>query len=514
MGGPPDENSMQQRPPSPSLDTASVRMMPIGGDGPLATLIRDRRADNARGPVGRLLDRMRIRSLAVQFLLIGGLVSLVAMGLVGKVVTRLIEDAVTRNSAASTALYVDSVIAPLLLDVQTSERLSDADARALDETLGNGALGERLVSFRLWRPDGTILYASDKELVGRRFEPGEDLRTALSGKMVAEYGAVDDLESIGEREPGQPLLKIYNPILQPWTGEVVAVSEFYEVATDFGHGLRQARLQSWLSVAGATLVFFLILSLVVLRGSRTIDRQSMALERRVGELSRLLDRNRVLHERVQGASRRAAALNESYLRRIGADLHDGPAQLVALAALRLDSEVVGDPNASFDARRREISAVKEHLNEALREIRSISSGLVLPQLETAELGEILARVVRAHEQRTGTTVELSVSGETVTLSPSEKICTYRFVQEALNNSSRHAGGDGQVVTQSFEDRCMVVQVRDNGPGFDPADLRPERMGLAGLRDRVESLGGRFQVTTSQKGTTVTMRLPIEKMETE
>ena len=82
----------------------------------------------------KLADRWNSQSLALQFLLVGGLVSVVAMILIGTAVTNLIETAVTRNSAAATALYVDSVVAPLLPDMQTNEVLGDSVTRALDET--------------------------------------------------------------------------------------------------------------------------------------------------------------------------------------------------------------------------------------------------------------------------------------------------------------------------------------------------------------------------------------------
>ena len=147
--------------------------------------------------------------------------------------TSLIEAGVTRNSAAATALYVDSVIGPILPDMQKSEVLSDPVERALDETLGNAPLGRRLLSFKLWSRDGTILYSNNKSLVGRRFQPNPEVEEAFEGKMIAQFDRVDDVESEAERASGLPLLEIYNPVLQPWTGEVVAVSEFYEIATDF-----------------------------------------------------------------------------------------------------------------------------------------------------------------------------------------------------------------------------------------------------------------------------------------
>jgi signal transduction histidine kinase len=100
----------------------------------------------------------------------------------------------------------------------------------------------------------------------------------------------------------------------------------------------------------------------------------------------------------------------------------------------------------------------------------------------------------------------------VSLSPSERICIYRFVQEALNNGYRHAGGLGQSVTQTADGACIRVEVADGGPGFDTAAVRPEGLGLAGLRERVESLGGRFAIESSKTGTKVTMSLDIDDVE--
>ncbi|TXI05209.1 MAG: sensor histidine kinase [Rhizobium sp.] len=459
-----------------------------------------------------LIARWNSQSLAMQFLLAGGLVAICAMLVVGSFVAGLIENAVTRNSAATTALYVDSVIAPLLPDMQTTQVLDDTVTRALDETLGQGALGTRLSSFRLWRDDGTVLYSSDKALSGKQFPLSSSLKTAFSGKMVAKFNRIDDVESVAERNSGKPLLEIYNPVLQPWSGKVVAVSEFYEVANDFEWSLNQARLLSWLVVGLFTLTFFALLSIIVLRGSRTIDSQRQALNGRIGELSALLQQNEALRARVQRATQRAASLNESYLRRIGADLHDGPAQLVAYASLRLDSLALTSPTASPHEREASLNTIKASLDDAMAEIRSICSGLMLPHIETDKLSGLLRRAIGAHERRTGTTVALVVSLVSADLSTSAKICVYRFVQEALNNGFRHAGGIGQKVVQSLENGQVVIEVADEGPGFDPKDVGPQKLGLAGLRDRVESLGGTFQLLSSSRGTAVRMSLNIEEME--
>ncbi|MDR6192691.1 signal transduction histidine kinase [Agrobacterium pusense] len=471
-----------------------------------------RTGPNHEAPITSPVARWNSQSLARQFLLAGGFVAICAMVVVGYFVASLIENAVTRNSAATTALYVDSVIAPLLPDMQTTQSLDDSITRALDETLGQGALGKRLFSFRLWRSDGTILYSSEKSLSGKRLPLSGDLKTAFTGQMTARFNRIDGVESDAERDSEKPLLEIYNPVLQPWSGKVVAVSEFFEVADEFEWSLKQARLLSWLAVAAFTTIFFGLLSIIVLRGSRTIDSQRGALNDRIDELSALLRQNEALRARVQRATQRATSLNESYLRRIGADLHDGPAQLVAYASLRLDSPKLADPRTPAEEREASLTTIKTSLDDAMAEIRAICSGLMLPHIETDSLAALLKRAIVAHEQRTGVTVDLLLNETPAYLSRASKICIYRFVQEALNNGYRHAGGIGQKVTQSSEGGQVTVEVADEGHGFSMSDVSPEKLGLAGLRDRVESLGGVFHLFSSDRGTIVRMSLNIEEME--
>ncbi len=471
-----------------------------------------RTGPNQEAPITSPVARWNSQSLARQFLLAGGFVAICAMVVVGYFVASLIENAVTRNSAATTALYVDSVIAPLLPDMQTTQSLDDSITRALDETLGQGALGKRLFSFRLWRSDGTILYSSEKSLSGKQFPLSGDLETAFTGQMTARFNRIDGVESDAERDSEKPLLQIYNPVLQPWSGKVVAVSEFFEVADEFEWSLKQARLLSWLAVAAFTTIFFGLLSIIVLRGSRTIDSQRRALNDRIDELSALLRQNEALRARVQRATQRATSLNESYLRRIGADLHDGPAQLVAYASLRLDSPKLADPRTPAEEREASLTNIKTSLDDAMAEIRAICSGLMLPHIETDSLAALLKRAIVAHEQRTGVTVDLLLNETPAYLSRAAKICIYRFVQEALNNGYRHAGGIGQKITQSSEGSQVTVEVADEGHGFRMSDVPPEKLGLAGLRDRVESLGGVFHLFSSDRGTIVRMSLNIEEVE--
>lgn len=447
----------------------------------------------------------------MQFLAVGGIVSLLAMLLVGAAVTFLIERAVTRNAAATTALYVDSVIAPLLPDMRASAVLDDVVRRALDETLGQGALGRRLAEMRLWSLDGTVLYAQEDRLIGRRFPVTPGLRQAFTGKIVANYDRFDVLDE-SSTTPAGPLLEIYNPILQPWSGDVVAVIEFYERAEELEATLATARLRSWAAVAAVTCLFFLALSAIVLRGSRTIDRQASDLNNRVAELTGLLAQNRALHRRVQRATQEATALNESYLRRLGADLHDGPAQFVALAAMRLDSELVLAADADPKRREDEIHSIRGRLAEALDEIRTICRGLVLPQIESSDLSSVVTQAVDTYEKFSGAHVSRSFAATDTPVALSQRICAYRFVQEALNNGYRHCRGARQRVAIDVSGGRLSISVSDDGPGFDPAAIGPDSLGIAGIRERIESLGGTFLLDTSAKGTTLAMVLDLESGE--
>ncbi|TGV96344.1 sensor histidine kinase, partial [Mesorhizobium sp. M2E.F.Ca.ET.154.01.1.1] len=155
-----------------------------------------------------------------------------------------------------------------------------------------------------------VLYADDSSLIGKSFPPNPNLVSAFAGNVVAEYNNLDDDPEAGdEKTVNASLFEIYNPVREPWSGEVVAVSEFYEIADDFQETLNSALRWTWLVVAAATATSLALLSGIVFRGSRTIQTQRAALEAKVTELQSALAQNSSLRQRVQRASRRATAIN-------------------------------------------------------------------------------------------------------------------------------------------------------------------------------------------------------------
>ncbi len=463
--------------------------------------------------IGRLSAEWRRLTLAKQFLYTGTFVLLGGMITIGIWVTERIEHGVTRNTAASTALYVESFVAPLVQELAREDRISPAMQAELDATIESSEFGRRIISFKIWKEGGLIAYSSRPEIIGKKFPATPSLKAAWTGEVAAVFDTLDDEEDAFERAAGKPLLEMYSPIRETRTGRIIAVAEFYETAEALKEILFWSNLQSWLVVATVTLAMLAALSGIVIRGSRIIQSQRLALENRVGELSELLAQNEGLHARLQRASHRTAEINEHYLRRISADLHDGPAQLLALALLRLDSLKPLAENAKHgggDAI--DLDAIHSSLSEAIDEIREICAGLTLPYLDKLTVRQVLQQVAAAHERRTGTNVSLQTDSTPESLSRSLKICIFRFVQEALNNSYRHADGVGQEVRCKFDGKSIEVSVSDKGRGFDIVKLSgAEGLGLPGLRERVESLGGTVEIDSlPESGTRLTMRCYVKQ----
>jgi signal transduction histidine kinase len=327
---------------------------------------------------------------------------------------------------------------------------------------------------------------------------------------MAAFDELDDEEDAGERAIGLPLLEIYSPIRASQSGEIIAVAEFYEVASGLEQDLFAARLNSWIMVGAVMLSMAALLFGIVASGSRTIGRQRRALEAQVSDLAGLAAQNDSLRQRVQRASSRAAELNEQLFRRISAELHDGPAQLLGFASLRLGSLI--DPPAGAD-RRAEIGAVRDALDKAMHEIRDMCRGLALPDIDGIPLGRVVQRAIKGHRDLTGTEVALeNTARPTMSLDHSQQICVYRFVQEGLANAFRHGGAKGQAVVLRSTEWALEVTVSDCGPGFGAAAGQAcgrSGLGLAGLRGRVESLGGKFSAKNGREGGAVLkMSLPL------
>jgi signal transduction histidine kinase len=441
----------------------------------------------------------RPMSLARRYLIANLVVVLAASVAVTAWVGAQIETSVLERTASVTALYIDSFVEPEIASLATSDALPADNVDALDALLNSTELGSRVVSFRIWRPDGRIVYSPNRALIGQQFEPEGGLASALEGEVSAEISNLEGPENTYERERWSRLVETYVPVRERGGATILAVTEFYQLPDDIDAEVARARFASWAVVAAAAVASYLLLAGIVKQGSDTIERQQRALRDRVAELSRLLQQNEALHDRLRRAADRTTALNEAGLRRIGSDLHDGPAQTLALALLRMDELEGGD-------------VVSDAVSSALGDLRLIASGLRSPSFEAMTVADVVERGVREHERRTGQAVALRIdvsSGEAPVV---VKIGLYRVLQEALSNAARHAAGAAIEVDLAASGEGVRLEVRDAGPGFDPGEIRADALGLAGMRERAELLGGEFSIGPRDdgRGTQVSLSLPTRE----
>jgi signal transduction histidine kinase len=464
-------------------------------------------------PLKTLFTRL---TLLQRFMLAGLVILLAGMVGIGAWVANQIETGVIHRTGATTALYVDSFVAPKLQELGQSSDLLPYHVEELSRLLQDTPLGQQIVAFRVWDTRGRLLYTTDSSTTGKTYPMNEGLLRARLGEVVSEVSQLEDVENASLGAVHDQLLETYSPVWLSGTNQIIAVAEFYQSTGDLDREIGVLKRRSWLVVGLAILLMYLLLSGFVRRASDTITTQQAELGRRVAQLSGLLAQNQELHERVRRAAASVALLNESYLRRVGSELHDGPAQDLGLSLLKLDA-VIGRveerPQQPLEPQMLEqLNGVEAALQSALKEMRGIAAGLSLPQLAELSLPETVIRAVRAHERRTGTRVALVLEPLPEQAALPLKITVYRLIQEALNNAFRHAEGKEQQVRVWGEEEQLVVGISDRGSGFDPerASGWDGHLGLSGMRERVESLGGQFRIESeSGQGTKIIATLPYQ-----
>ena len=455
--------------------------------------------------------------LARQFLLISFAILLIGMLVIGSLVSFQIKEGVLNRTAALTALYVDSFISPELQVLNENKTLPIENRRELGRLLSETLLGEQIVSFKVWSRDGAILYSPNPTLVGRQFELDDDIISALSGKVVSSISNLDKPEHELERLAWDQLIETYAPIRKAGGSEVLAVSEFYQRPDDLVSEVNAARSQAWFVVGASTLAIYILLAGIVNRASNTILKQELEMEKQLTTLKALFEQNKRLHERVFRAGARTIILNELYLRRLSADIHDGPGQDLALALMKteaINDELTGGTDANVPSPwRKAVPAIHKALSSANVELRKIATGLRLPELERLDLSEVVTRVIRAFEEKTGEQLDLNIELEMQQVPAPVKITLYRLLQEALSNSYRHSGGTRPSVKIWQEDDCLNAEISDQGVGFvlDSTE-KSGGLGLATMRERVELLQGNFIIRTNPgEGTSVQIILPIDEI---
>jgi signal transduction histidine kinase len=214
----------------------------------------------------------------------------------------------------------------------------------------------------------------------------------------------------------------------------------------------------------------------------------------------------ITNARLYEQSRELSILSER--NRLALELHDVVSQKlfsVMLTAEAAATQMDRDPVAA----RAQIERLRELVREALDELRALILGLRPPELERDGLEGALRKEVEMIGAVHGTNVELQIEPGFSIETGDREAALLRIAHEALHNAVRHARAEHVTVRVGGADGGLVVEVTDDGIGFDPdrPDLRSMHLGLTSMEERARELRGRLRIH-SKPGTGTTVRIEL------
>ena len=202
---------------------------------------------------------------------------------------------------------------------------------------------------------------------------------------------------------------------------------------------------------------------------------------------------------------------EEERKRIARKIHDGPAQ--AMANVLLKSELCEKLiTKDIEQAKVELKNLKNIVQQSLKEVRKIIYDLRPSALDDLGLIPALSRYIKNFSEETGIFVDFSVLSNYKRLSPEIEITCFRVVQEALTNIKKHSKAKNASVKFEFGMRFISIIIKDDGIGFDKENIG-QGYGLMGMRERVEILNGKFEISSfKNKGTQIYISIPVRGVE--
>ncbi|HEY2462156.1 MAG TPA: response regulator [Candidatus Acidoferrum sp.] len=234
------------------------------------------------------------------------------------------------------------------------------------------------------------------------------------------------------------------------------------------------------------------------------------LEERVNERTTELMR---AHETLRLLSGRLMQAQDQERRRVARELHDSAGQY--LAAIQMNLSAIEAESATLSksqAARLQDSA--ELVNRCTTEIRTLSYLLHPPLLDEMGLASAVSWYAEGFGQRSGIRVELDIPKHLRRFSPDVETALFRIVQQSLANIHRHSESKVARIRVTLADSTVQIEIADEGRGMPSETLRNFQqgvnlpgVGISGMRERITGMGGRFDVLSGSKGTTIVATLP-------
>jgi signal transduction histidine kinase len=244
-------------------------------------------------------------------------------------------------------------------------------------------------------------------------------------------------------------------------------------------------------------------------GSAVADREMT----RVGRtFNLLLDSLADDRERMRTLAMQAVRAQDDERSRFARELHDSTAQTIAALTYQLAAAARAAGEQGQPALQETLQELRDQTGELLEEVRLLSHAIhprVLDDLGLVPALEWLARQTRQHAAL-DVQVDATLPPDAADMSDATAAALYRVAQEALRNVERHARAGSARLTLRADGSHVILDVVDDGRGFDVAEAEARRpgMGLFSMRERLGLVGGSFDVLTSPgRGTRVRARAP-------
>jgi two-component system NarL family sensor kinase len=423
----------------------------------------------------------RAVALQVGQFALAGVVALSIVGLATAVASRRVgQREAVADARTTTLIKAKGVVEPAVTD-----GLLTGDPAAIERVsrvVQHDVLDRSLVRVKIWTASGVVIYSDEQALIGSQYELGaDDVASLGTGRIDAEVSDLSKPENRYERSFGK-MLEVYLPIHAP-SGQPLLFEAYYRYGSVSSKGT-----QLWRSFAPISLGALVALELVQIPLAWSLARR---LRQRLREREALMQRT--------------LEASEVERRQIASDLHDGVVQDLAGVAYAL-SAVARQPGAS---ERGLVEEAAGTVRGSMRALRSLIVDIYPPNLGEEGLVSALSDLLTRTEAR-GVSAALDVSGLDRTLPDAAAGLVYRAAQEALRNVVNHAGASTVSVRLSASDGAAVLEVTDDGRGFDDsADAPAGHVGLRALSGLVADAGGSLAVrSTPGTGTTVRMELPL------
>ncbi len=237
-----------------------------------------------------------------------------------------------------------------------------------------------------------------------------------------------------------------------------------------------------------------------------------ALERNAHQQRVMLEQSRNLHAQLRHLTHEILQAQEEERKRISRDLHDEITQTLVGINIHLEAlsrEVTTNPVRLKD----KIARTQRVVEKAVDSVHRFARELRPAMLDDLGLIPALQTFLKAFTQKTGIGVSLNASNEIEQVKGPKRTALYRVAQEALANVSRHSRATQAEVILQRVPGGVLMQIKDNGKSFDFESVRHDnhgkRLGLIGMQERIEMVGGKFSVVSAPgQGTTIQAQVPL------